>query len=362
MQLIISKNKIVRLFGTVCVGLFFLQNMAIGAQNSLELHSGIVKLIRNGKSVILQKAGETYSLLANDRLQTGKDTQVSLYLKNRDHTVKLFSHSFFKLDELSEEANSVALLTGKSNFSVKPLPESSGGAEEVSENTEKKKVPENKLQAKLGGKLKGSLAKLVKTKLRHKKERFKVRTVSAIVGVRGTEFVIGTGVDSGTNVTNVAVLPEEFGKMEEIIPEEEEDEQIDVPKESGLELKSLDPKIKGHVVGLGVSMASQLREGRGWTNPVFKTPVELLKFAKADGNEIFQGEVFGQSESIGSIQERLKSEDKTQRFEEEPDTEGELLDRLDRLEELETIVENAENAIDAAKSKNLILSMTFTNR
>ena len=34
MQLIISKNKIVRLFGTVCVGLFFLQNIAIGAQNS----------------------------------------------------------------------------------------------------------------------------------------------------------------------------------------------------------------------------------------------------------------------------------------------------------------------------------------
>ena len=94
MQLIISKNRIVRLFGTVCVGLFFIQNIAIGAQNSLELHSGIVKLIRNGKSVILQKAGETYSLLANDRLQTGKDTQVSLYLNNRDHTVKLFSHSF----------------------------------------------------------------------------------------------------------------------------------------------------------------------------------------------------------------------------------------------------------------------------
>ena len=192
MQLIISKNKIVRLFGTVCVGLFFLQNIAIGAQNSLELHSGIVKLIRNGKSMILQKAGETYSLLANDRLQTGKDTQVSLYLNNRDHTVKLFSHSFFKLDELSEEANSMALLTGKSNFSVKPLPVSPGGAEEVSENTEKKKVPENTLTSKLGGKLKGNLTKLVRTKQRSKKKRFKVRTVSAILGVRGTEFVVAT--------------------------------------------------------------------------------------------------------------------------------------------------------------------------
>ena len=192
------------------MGVFFLQTAAIGAQNSLELHSGTVKIIRSGKSQILQKAGETYTLLENDRLQTGGNTQVTLYLKDGDNTVKLFSHSFFKLDDLSEEENSVALLTGKGNFSVKVLAEPSGRAEEVSENTEKKKVPENKLQAKLGGKLKGSLAKLVKTKLRHRKERFKVRTVSAIVGVRGTEFVIGTGVDSGTNVTNVAVLPE-FG-------------------------------------------------------------------------------------------------------------------------------------------------------
>ena len=340
MQLIISKNKIVRLFGTVCVGLFFIQNMAIGAQNSLELHSGIVKLIRNGKSVILQKAGETYSLLANDRLQTGKDTQVSVYLKNRDNTVKLFSHSFFKLDELSEEANSVALLTGKSNFSVKPLPESSGGAEEVSENTEKKKVQENKLTAKLGGKLKGNLTKLVRTKQLSKKERFKVRTVTAIVGVRGTEFVIGTGVDSGTNVTNVAVLPE-FGKSE-------------------LSLKSRE--ISGHEVGLGINMVSQLREGRGWTKPIFKTPAEMIKFAQADGTEIFQGVEFGPSESVAAIKERLQRDDDTPRFEGEPDAEGELLDRLDRLEELETIVENAENAIDAATGKILNLSITFTNR
>ena len=57
-----------------------------------------------------------------------------------------------------------------------------------------------------------------------------------------------------------------------------------------------------------------------------------------------------------------EAEEKTPRFEEEPDSEGELLDRLDRLEELETIVENAENAIDASTSKNLTLSMTFTNR
>ena len=58
----------------------------------------------------------------------------------------------------------------------------------------------------------------------------------------------------------------------------------------------------------------------------------------------------------------MKGENKTPRFNEEQDTEGELRIRLDRLEELENIVENAESAIDAATSKNLILNMTFTNR
>ena len=261
MQLIISKNKIVRLFGTVCVGLFFLQNMAIGAQNSLELHSGIVKLIRNGKSVILQKAGETYSLLANDRLQTGKDTQVSVYLKNRDNTVKLFSHSFFKLDDLSEEENSVALLTGKSNFSVKPLPESSGDEKEVNQNKEMKKVPENTLTAKLGGKLKGNLTKLVRTKQRSKKKRFKVRTVSALVGVKGTDFVIATSGDS----TNLLVALSRRGD----------------PLAS--------PKVPDYEIPVVANEVSHVREGSGPSVPVTVSVEERDSIAKADGTDSFQG-------------------------------------------------------------------------
>ena len=98
------------------MGTLLIEKTVYAAQDSLELHSGTVKLIRDGKSRILQNAGETYTLLANDRLQTGKETQLTLYLKNKDNTIKLFSNSFFKLDNLAAEENSVALLTGKSNF------------------------------------------------------------------------------------------------------------------------------------------------------------------------------------------------------------------------------------------------------
>ncbi len=314
------------------LGLLFLETMVSAAQDSLELHSGTVKLIRDGKSLILKNAGETYDLHVNDRLQTGKETQITLYLKNKDNTVKLFSNSFFKLDDLAAEENSMALLTGKGNFSVKPIPQASATESAESANSENGQDTKNKLKTKLGGKLKGSLAQLGKSKLRRKKKRFNVRTVSAIVGVRGTDFVIATSGDS----TNLLGL-------------------------SG-EVTLASPEVPDYEIPVLANEISHVKEGSGPSVPVTVSPDERDKIAKSDGANSFQEVQFGQSESVGTLQSRLKRDDETQQFEEEVDREGELLDQLDRLDELETLLENAENAIDAAKIKTLMLSMTFTNR
>ena len=134
----IHLKKIMSLTFASGMSLFLLQNSAWGAQNTLELHSGSVKLIREGKSQIIRTAGEKLQLLANDRLQTGGNTDISLYLRDGDDTVKLYSNSFFKLDDSSDEGNSVALLIGRLNFSVKPLPENAGAEEEAVDNSEKK--------------------------------------------------------------------------------------------------------------------------------------------------------------------------------------------------------------------------------
>ena len=314
------------------MGLFFLETTVYAAQDSLELHSGTVKLIRDGKSLILKNAGETYDLHVNDRLQTGKETQITLYLKNKDNTVKLFSNSFFKLDDLAAEENSMALLTGKGNFSVKPIPQASATESAESANSENGQDTKNKLKTKLDGKLKGSLAQLGKSKLRRKKKRFNVRTVSAIVGVRGTDFVIATSGDS----TNLLGL-------------------------SG-EVTLASPEVPDYEIPVLANEISHVKEGSGPSVPVTVSPDERDKIAKSDGANSFQEVQFGQSESVGTLQSRLKRDDETQQFEEEVDREGELLDQLDRLDELETLLENAENAIDAAKIKTLMLSMTFTNR
>ncbi|SVA24068.1 uncharacterized protein METZ01_LOCUS76922 [marine metagenome] len=330
------------LLGILSVWLLFFQSAAWSVQNSLELHSGTVKIIRSGKSQILQKAGETYSLSANDRLQTGENTQVTLYLNDRDNMVKLFSHSFFKLDDISEQENNVALFTGKANFSVKPLPGSSGAGEDESKIGKKDKATARELKDKLGGDLKGSLAKLGKSKLSRKKKRFKVRTVSAVIGVRGTKFVLATGSFS-PNRADLLVLPE---------------------KEPGTKSEATlaNTKLSEYEEKVGPGEVSRVVEDRGPTVSVTISPEEIARIAEADGPDSFQGVEFGLSESIDSIQERQRREDETPRFDEKIDAEGEFLEQLDRLEELETVVSNAENAIDSAKSKILILSMTFTNR
>ena len=331
MKMILAKKTFKSLL-ILFMGLFFLETTVYAAQDSLELHSGTVKLIRDGKSLILKNAGETYDLHVNDRLQTGKETQITLYLKNKDNTVKLFSNSFFKLDDLAAEENSLALLTGKGNFSVKPLPQATATESAESANSENGQDTKNKLKTKLGGKLKGSLAQLGKSKLRRKKKRFNVRTVSAIVGVRGTDFVIATSGDS----TNLLGL-------------------------SG-EVTLASPEVPDYEIPVLANEISHVKEGSGPSVPVTVSPDERDKIAKSDGANSFQEVQFGQSESVGTLQSRLKRDDETQQFEEEVDREGELLDQLDRLDELETLVENAENAIDAAKIKTLMLSMTFTNR
>ena len=331
MKMILAKKTFKSLL-ILFMGLFFLETTVYAAQDSLELHSGTVKLIRDGKSLILKNAGETYDLHVNDRLQTGKETQITLYLKNKDNTVKLFSNSFFKLDDLAAEENSMALLTGKGNFSVKPIPQASATESAESANSENGQDTKNKLKTKLGGKLKGSLAQLGKRKLRRKKKRFNVRTVSAIVGVRGTDFVIATSGDS----TNLLGL-------------------------SG-EVTLASPEVPDYEIPVLANEISHVKEGSGPSVPVTVSPDERDKIAKSDGANSFQEVQFGQSESVGTLQSRLKRDDETQQFEEEVDREGELLDQLDRLDELETLLENAENEIDAAKIKTLMLSMTFTNR
>ena len=311
MSLMIHLKKIIPLTVAAGMSLFMLQTSAWGAQNTIELHSGSVKIIRDGKSRILRTAGEKLQLLANDRLQTGGNTDISLYLKDGEDKVKLYSNSFFQLDDSSDEGNSVALLIGRLNFNVKPLPETAGAEEEAADNAEKKTEQGEKLPGELAATLKGKLAKLEKSKLRPKKRRFELRTVSALIGVRGTDGKCRTNPNLPDPITELGTT----------------DGQV--------EFSSVEAPDSITTVSAG--QYSQVKEG--------SYPSEVTSLGPGGSMD---GVIPGPAKPI---------DDFAQRAERALDDEW-----LDRMEETNAMLGNAENAIDAIKSKTLTLSMTFTNR
>ena len=311
MPLMIHFKKIMPLTFAAGMSLFLLQTSAWGAQNTLELHSGTVKIMREGKSRIIRTAGEKLQLLANDRLQTGGNTDVSLYLKDGEDKVKLYSNSFFQLDDSSEVGNSVALLIGRLNFNVKPLPETAGAEDETADNAEKKTELGEKLPGELAATLKGKLAKLEKSKLRPKKRRFELRTVSALIGVRGTEGECRTNPNPLEPITKLGIK-DGLGEIA----------SVEAPD-------SITPVSAGKY--------SQVKEG---FLPSAVTPL-------GPGGSM-DGVIPGPAKPIDEF---------AQRAENALDDEW-----LDRIEETNAMLGNAENAIDAIKSKTLTLSMTFTNR
>ena len=304
-------EKIISLNFVAAIVLFMLQTSALGAQNTMELHSGYVKLIREGKSQIIRTAGEKLQLLANDRLQTGGNTDVSLYLRDGKDTVKLFSNSFFKLDDSSDKGNSVALLIGRLNFSVKPLSETAGDEEDSADNAEKETEQGEKGTGNLATKLRGKLAKLEKSKLRPKKRRFELRTVSALIGVRGTDGKCRTNPNLPDPVTELGTTN---GQVEF--------SSVEAPDA---------------ITTVSAGQYSQVKEG--------SYPSEVTSLGPGGS---LDGVVPGPAKPI---------DDFAQRAERALDD-----DWLDRIEETNDMIGNAENAIDAIKTKTLTLSMTFTNR
>ena len=311
MSLMIHLNKIIPLTFATGIGLFMLQNSAWGAQNTLELHSGSVKLIREGRSRIIRTNGEKLQLLANDRLQTGGNTDISLYLRDGEDTVKLYSNSFFKLDESSGEGNSVALLIGKLNFSVKPLPETAGAEEDSSDKAKKETEQGEKSPGELAAKLKGKLAKLEKSKLRPKKRRFELRTVSALIGVRGTDGKCRTNPNLPDPVTELGTTN---GQVEF--------SSVEAPDT---------------ITTVSAGQYSQVKEG--------SYPSEVTSLGPGGS---LDGVIPGPAKPIDDFAEGA---------------ERALDDEwLDRIEETNAMLSNAENAIDAIKTKTMTLNMTFTNR
>ena len=165
----------------------FIQPVA-AEEAELELELGLVKIMRAGKALVFSEKGSKIPLLLKDEIQTGANSKAQIRLPGKDETIKLGSRSFFGLDNLTEDQTQVSLLTGKGQFKVTP-----------------RKSARKPLRQK--GK---------------RRNRFKIRTVTAVVGVRGTEFVLGTS-GSQTNLLTISglvtIAPVEAPEIEVEVPE-----------------------------------------------------------------------------------------------------------------------------------------------
>ena len=149
-------------------------------QGLLMLVKGSVKVIGPERTSLLRKPGAKIALKANDRVQTGKDTFAKIKIKGKPEIIELTSRAFFRMGKITRQTSSISLLTGKARFKIK-------------------------------GKL----------KKKSKRKRFQIRTVTALVGVKGTDFVVGASNTQTSLLTisgTVSVAPVSMPDIEIEVP------------------------------------------------------------------------------------------------------------------------------------------------
>lgn len=119
---------------------------------SLVLETGIVKLRRNYTDRIIRVKGQEILLNEKDEIQTAENTKVRLFLRQKKESILLYSNSFFTIAEVNEEKSELSFPIGKVRCRIKPT----------------------------------------FSKVNKSKRRFRLRTVTALIGVKGTDFVVET--------------------------------------------------------------------------------------------------------------------------------------------------------------------------
>ncbi len=132
---------------------------------NMTLKKGIVKLRRARVDTLYKKAGEKIPVHNLDEIQTGNNSSVTIKLNFKSDELELYSQSFFKIDNVTAQSSQLSMSIGKARFKIK-----------------KRLKP--------------------LTPRKNRKKRFRVRTANAIVGVKGTEFVLA----AGTDVTSVLTI------------------------------------------------------------------------------------------------------------------------------------------------------------
>jgi chaperonin cofactor prefoldin len=128
------------------------------------LVKGYLKLRQQDTEKIYRKVGEEIPVFKQDRIQTGIDTEVRIFLRAKGEEIVLRSKTLFVISDLTPKQTKLSLNFGKAWFKVNPL---------------------------------------MQEQVKKRNRRFILRTSTALVGVKGTEFVVASTTE-GTKLLTLS--------------------------------------------------------------------------------------------------------------------------------------------------------------
>ncbi len=247
----------------------------------LVLTKGVVKIRgRTGREVVVTDIGRRFAVRVGDVVQSGRDTKATIFFRDERERVSLYSKTQFKVEELSPRRTSFALRIGKAFF------------------------------AALSG---------------VRRNTFSLRTATATIGIKGTEFVAGTDGESTFLLTIKGVVT------------------------------MVNPDFPDVVVEVGASQASTVRANQQPTPPADVAPEDVEKIVAQDSNEAFEAVMPPPAASGGTSGEASEEGEEEEAEEEEAEEAGEVIDTsaaTDLVEEVIDIVQDS--AGEAAPSGDAV--------
>ena len=199
---------------------------SVGAASEVQLYleTGRVKVKNQGKVRFLSHSDPLNPLIVElelgEQVLTGKNTRARIKMRGKEEEIRLRVDTLFKVNSLDSDQTEVEMPTGKARFKIK------------------RKLNRKKKQ----------------------RRKFNVRTVTALIGVRGTEFVMGTS-GASTSLLNL-------------------DGSVEMAAVAAPEIK----------VEVSIGEASKLDVGKAPTPPISVPPALQNSIVESDSADTF-GEV-----------------------------------------------------------------------
>ena len=232
---------------------------SVGAASEVQLYleTGRVKVKNQGKVRFLSHFDPLNPLIVElelgEQVLTGKNTRARIKMRGKEEEIRLRVDTLFKVNSLDSDQTEVEMPTGKARFKIK------------------RKLNRKKKQ----------------------RRKFNVRTVTALIGVRGTEFVMGT---SGAS-TSLLTL----------------DGSVEMAAVAAPEIK----------VEVSIGEASKLDVGKAPTPPITVPPALQNSIVESDSADTFGEVSFPPAQDLEEAVAEQKEKEEAQKEEEQEEEEQE---------------------------------------